>query len=169
MEDWIGPACVCLAKDQGQSVSAIFVDYGQEAAVNERAAAVKLCAYLTVPLQQVVCRANGPFGSGEIFGRNGFLVMAALMYGGKRRGRIGLGIHAGTPYYDCTPAFAESINRVISEYGDGAVELWTPFLCEPKTTIYRYLKTTGIPLEITYSCEAGQRARPMSSLPFMPG
>jgi 7-cyano-7-deazaguanine synthase len=145
-----------LAKEQGQSVSAIFVDYGQEAAVNERAAAIKLCGHLTVPLREVVCRASASFGSGEIFGRNGFLVMAALMYGSKIRGKIGLGIHAGTPYYDCTTAFAESMNRVLTEYSDGAVELWTPFLCEPKITMYRYLKTTGIPLEITYSCEAGK-------------
>jgi 7-cyano-7-deazaguanine synthase len=148
-------ACLHLARSQNNSLRGVFVDYGQAAASAEHKAATGIGRLLGIPVDEVVCRGQGSFGTGEILGRNAFLVMAALVYGNLQRGRIGIGIHAGTTYYDCTPAFTDSINRLVAEYSDGKIEVWTPFINLSKARVCDYFALTGIPLEMTYSCEAG--------------
>jgi 7-cyano-7-deazaguanine synthase len=148
-------ACAHMVLQEGHRVRALFVDYGQASADKEKSAALKVSQYLSVPLDEVVCHGTNQFPAGEILGRNAFLVFAALMHGDVRHGDIVIGIHLGTAYYDCTSAFFDSVNRLVSEYTDGTSRVLAPFLSSSKREIYRYFKQAALPSEITYSCEAG--------------
>jgi 7-cyano-7-deazaguanine synthase len=103
-------ACARYLQESGQSVHALFVDYGQKAAGPERNAAEQLSSVLGVELSTIQMKAPGSFGTGEISGRNAFLIFCCLLVKGRERpNAIGIGIHAGTPYYDCSSAFLEAI------------------------------------------------------------
>jgi len=148
-------ACAHLVQLRGRTIRALFVDYGQPSASSERTAANKISKFLSIPIDEVICHGPNRFPSGEILGRNAFLVFAALMNGSVRHGDIVLGIHAGTVYYDCTPGFLDSINRLVAEYTDGASRVLAPFLTKSKRDVFCYFKSAALPLDITYSCEAG--------------
>ncbi|RIV36841.1 7-cyano-7-deazaguanine synthase [Burkholderia pseudomallei] len=148
-------ACAYLLRSQGLQVGAIFVDFGQAAAVAEAEAVIKVTTHLAIPLRKLVVRGPQAFGAGELTGRNAFLVFAALFFSGETSSLINLGIHSGTPYYDCSPSFLSSINRLVAEHTDGRVSVTAPFVDWTKKQIYEYFLTTDIPLESTYSCEAG--------------
>ena len=109
-------ACAAFLVDQGLEVSAVFVDHGQAAAEHERVAARSLAAALQITVQEIALTGAAPFGSGELVGRNAFLVYSALFATRARSSRIALGLHAGTPYYDCSPAFVDTINRAVAEH-----------------------------------------------------
>lgn len=147
-------ACATLAREK-PGAKCLFVDYGQAAVKWEQAAANRISHLLSLPLTTVTISSPKKFGAGEISGRNAFLVLTALMFGDIRHGEIILGIHAGTSYYDCTPAFLASVDRIVAEYTDGRVRVAAPFLQQHKHEIVDYLKSTMIPAEATYSCEAG--------------
>jgi 7-cyano-7-deazaguanine synthase len=68
---------------------------------------------------------------------------------------IAMGIHSGTPYYDCSPAFANRIDDFIREYTSGRTRYFSPFLRWAKNDIYEYCRNERLDLSITYSCEAG--------------
>ena len=104
-------ACASAIKER-QRLRCMFVDYGQPAAKWEKNAADQICAALSMPLTTVTVSAQASFGVGEILGRNAFLVLTALTFSGIQVGEIVIGIHSGTPYYDCTPAFLVSMNRL---------------------------------------------------------
>ena len=94
-----------------------FIRYGQAAAPQEECSATQLAELLQANLAVVDFHAPRRFAAGEIRGRNAFLVIAALMMCELKSGVITLGIHAGTPYYDCTPGFLASIDRLTSRAG----------------------------------------------------
>lgn len=148
-------ACAAFLIDQGLAVSAVFVDYGQAAADFERVAVRSLGTALEIEVQELTFTGAAPFGSGELVGRNAFLVFAAMFAVRARSGRIALGLHAGTPYYDCSPAFVDTINRAVAEHTDNAVRVVAPFLEWTKSEVYDYFIQVGLPIELTYSCEAG--------------
>lgn len=147
-------ACAAASEEQART-RCMFVDYGQPAAKWEKIAADQICAALSMPLTSVTVSSHVNFGLGEIVGRNAFLVLTALMFSSIQVGKIVIGIHAGTPYYDCTAAFLVSMNRLAGEYTDGKVRVVAPFLQQSKLQIVEYLRTTVIRTEMTYSCEAG--------------
>jgi 7-cyano-7-deazaguanine synthase len=148
--------CARCLQDQGFDVSCVFVNYGQLAAQPEQRAATVIAEMLGMRLSVISISAQRQFGTGEILGRNAFLVLAAMTICEVKSGVIGLGIHAGTPYYDCGPAFLASINRLIAEYSDGRVRVTAPFICWNKKDIFDYYLRAGYPSDIAYSCEAGQ-------------
>lgn len=150
-------ACARYLQDEGFAVSCVFIDYGQAAAKPERSAAAALVDTLKTNLSFVTVSSAHQFGAGEIPGRNAFLILTAMTICEVNSGVISLGIHGGTPYYDCSPAFLTSIDRVVAEYSDGRVRVSAPFLLWNKRGIFDYYLRTGIPTEITYSCEAGQQ------------
>jgi len=149
-------ACAHFLRDNGFSIRALFVDYGQKAAPFEKRSAEALSNLLGAELDSVLLRSPTHFGAGEIAGRNAFLVFAALLTGQLRTGVIALGIHSGTTYYDCSTAFAQSLDRLLAEHTDGRVRLSTPFIAWSKKNIFDYYKTSKLPIELTYSCESGQ-------------
>jgi len=149
-------ACAWHLSNQGYHVHGLFVDYGQKAARLEKRAAKSLSKVLGIGLDYVSVKSPANFGAGEIAGRNALLVFAALMTAKLHTGVIALAIHSGTTYYDCSTAFAKSIDRLLAEYTDGRVRLSTPFITWEKKNIVDYYKTSHLPIYLTYSCENGK-------------
>jgi len=144
-----------LAKD-GFRVRGVFVDFGQSSASMERQAILSLQATLQIDTEVLVVSNSMKFGTGELVGRNAFLIFAALLLSSHKNGIIALGLHAETPYYDCSPDFLESINRLVANYTDGKTSIAAPFINWSKDDVYAYFRTLNIPLSLTYSCEAGK-------------
>jgi 7-cyano-7-deazaguanine synthase len=148
-------ACAAFYSSQRYDVSALFVEYGQAAAQQERRAARRLAKRAGVPLARVEISGLGPFGKGYIPARNGLLLAAALSHWKARKGMIALGIHAGTSYVDCSQGFVDAAQRLFDVYTDGRVRVACPFVTWTKATIWAYCREAGVPLELTYSCERG--------------
>lgn len=147
--------CAHFLKSQSIPVRGIFVDYGQAAAKPEHYAATRLASELGIPLE--ILEAHGPkgFSGGELIGRNAFLIFAAIFLGGVQEGILAFGVHAGTPYYDCTPSFVSRIKILAEEHTNGRLTVLAPFLTWHKAAIFKYFESTRLPLAITYSCKSG--------------
>ena len=148
-------ACVRYYLDLGFQLTGLFIDYGQRARNNEGASAVQVANYYDIPLDRVSLSTVKHFGPGEIRGRNAFLIIAALLYYPQFKGILSLGIHSGTPYYDCSQQFISDITTIIDAYAGGEVRIDAPFLAWDKSMIYAYCKEKGVPIHLTYSCESG--------------
>jgi len=148
-------ACVAFYTRLGHPVHGLFVDYGQPVRSVEKASAARVAEHYSIPLQAVVCQGPWTKYSGEISGRNAFLVTTAMLFNPEWTGIIALGVHAGTEYYDCDPAFVEDMSRVVEGYSDGRVALGTPFLSWTKSMIWDFCLANHVPVEITWSCEVG--------------
>jgi 7-cyano-7-deazaguanine synthase len=136
-------------------VTGLFVDYEQAARHLEWQALQRVAGVLNIALSRTTLRMHRPFGAGEIPGRNGLLTMLALAAGGYDSGLIVMGLHAGTLYYDCSPAFADRLDIIVNEYSKGRTRFLAPFLRWTKNDIYAYCRTANLDLSMTYSCEAG--------------
>lgn len=148
-------ACAHHLINRGHSVTGVFIDYGQAAAKQERAAATAVAGYLDVEIKHISVSGSDGFGTGELVGRNAFFVFAALFLARTVSGLLAMGLHSGTPYYDCSPEFVDRIRRLVAEHTDGRVVVFAPFIEWTKQDVYDYFIASGIPVEITYSCEAG--------------
>src|SRR6266566_4091625 len=112
-------ACAHYLKKDGHSVRGLFVDYGQRAARQEQTSAERLSEFLGIQLSTACLTSERSFGTGEIRGRNAFLIFSCMLVGDSHRAQaIALGIHSGTSYYDCSPAFVEGVRRLVAEYSD---------------------------------------------------
>ena len=148
-------ACGHLLRQKLIETISVFVDYGQEAAACESMAAERISNHLGVPLRKISLSPNQHFREGEVVARNAFFLFTALMCLKGQSGLYCMGIHAGSPYYDCSPRFVEMTNTLFSEISDGRAKLFCPFLEWSKADVFDYFVTTGIPIEYTYSCERG--------------
>jgi 7-cyano-7-deazaguanine synthase len=147
--------CMQLLRSDGYRLVPVFVDFGQAAAVQEWRSVKKICEHFNCRVTKVTLRTEQQFGSGEIRGRNAFLLSAGLMTSPAASGLMVIGIHAGTPYYDCNPTFFERMAVLISENSDGRFSLAAPLLRWTKSQIYDYFRKTDIEHDSTYSCEEG--------------
>lgn len=150
-------ACAHLLKTQGLAVRGLFIDFGQPAAEPEADAAESLATIMDMPLERYVLSGGSTIPIGELVGRNAFLVFGALFLTRGSPGLIALGIHAGTPYYDCSGPFLDSMKRLVDAHTDGSVSLIAPFLHWSKADIVSYFNSARLPMHVTYSCEAGSR------------
>ena len=152
-------ACAAFLKAQGMKVTAIFIDYGHAAAKCESQAARSIADKLDIEFQHL--EFSGPKNSvvGGVAGRNAFLIFAALLASKGQSSVIGLGLHAGTPYYDCSPAFFQIINRLVAEYTDKTVQVVAPFIEWSKRDVFDYFLQSNIGINLTYSCESGTEPR----------
>jgi 7-cyano-7-deazaguanine synthase len=137
------------------NVQALFVDFGQPAAKQELFAARAVCKHYGVRLSIMSVKSQAVFSVGEIAGRNAFLVLAAILVCGTQPGMIAIGIHEGSPYYDCSEGFLKGIQTVIDGYAAGKIRVVAPFLNWSKQTIWEFCKKVGVPVDSTYSCEKG--------------
>lgn len=151
-------ACAHFAKSSGAQVSGLFVSFGQPAATQEASAARALADQLCIPLKIFHLTPSRELSTGELLGRNMFLATTALFVSGITQGAIYAGIHAGTPYFDCSPRFCELANSVLSEHTDGRVSYIAPFITWTKAEIFAYFNDAQLPIALTYSCEAGDTA-----------
>lgn len=146
--------CVHFYHRQRLSVGALFVDYGQAAAKAELKSAHAVCSFYGVSLRELTLRDPQIPKSGEITGRNLLLVGAALMAVGSKTRLIALGIHGGTRYFDCSPAFTKLCNHLLEGYTDGRVRIAAPFLKTDKAGVWEYCRRNRVPVNLTWSCEA---------------
>jgi 7-cyano-7-deazaguanine synthase len=121
-------ACIHFLAKRGGNIRGVLLDYGQAAAAAERQAARALAAHMRVPLMVYEVRGGPTFGSGELKGRNAFLIFAALFLTRPTNGLIAIGVHAGSPYYDCSSPFIDSMAQLIADHTDGQIRLIAPFL-----------------------------------------
>lgn len=136
---------------------AVHVDLGQPAAQAERTAAEALAAHYGVALSVSQLTPGRPLGAGEIVGRNALLCQLALLVH-PSASAIALGIHAGTAYWDCSEAFVEHLQALLDGQTGGRARLLTPFLAENKAAINALARSLGVPVELTWSCEAASDA-----------
>lgn len=136
-------------------VTALFVDFGQPAVKQELRAAKAICNHYGIRLSITTVRSQAAFSAGEIRGRNAFLVFAAVLVCGMRTGIIAIGIHEGSPYYDCTEGFLKSIQAVLDGYVAGRIKVAAPFLKWGRQAIWEFSKEAQVPVDSTYSCEKG--------------
>lgn len=148
-------ACAHFLQTQGMTVDALFVDHGQPAAQRESVAVEALTRHLSISLRRVAFSGGTSLGPGEIVGRNGLLLFSALFVTCGQSHLLGIGLHAGTPYYDCSEQFMASISKLIGEYTDGRVSVIAPFLTWTKQDVFQYFMSAGLPITVPYSCEAG--------------
>jgi 7-cyano-7-deazaguanine synthase len=148
-------ACAAFYLHLGHHVDALFVDYGQPTRDAERTSAQAIARHYSIPLRTVTF--NGPTVglSGEIVGRNAFLVFTAMLYRPRFIGILALGIHTGPPYYDCQAAFVDDIARLVCGYTDGKVSLGVPFLSWTKEAIWDFCTHNRVPVGLAWSCEVG--------------
>lgn len=146
-------ACVVHAQATGSTVEALFIDYRQPARYSERQSASQIARHFGIPLRIAEATAASS-ASGEILGRNGFLVFCALMSKPDIEGLLMLGIHSGTLYYDCSAAFVKDIQRVLDGYSGGKIQLSAPFLSWSKQEIFDFCKEKDVPVHLTWSCES---------------
>ena len=148
-------ACACYFLERREKVTGIFVNYGQLALEREQEAVERITQRLEIPLKTLIFEGTKRFGTGEITGRNAFLIFAVLMSESPKDGILSLGIHGGTGYYDCGSAFVRQIDQIICDYTAGKVVVNCPFISMDKPAVYEYAKEIGAPLSLTYSCEHG--------------
>ena len=148
-------ACVDFFQRRGDQVHGLFVDYGQAARVQEAEAVMKMSNHYSIPVEMVVLDSRSEFLTGEIMGRNLFLLATGLMLYPFTSGGLALGIHSGTHYYDCSSGFIMAANQIVTEYSSGTIQLVAPFVDISKPNVYKYAVANSIPIELTYSCELG--------------
>jgi 7-cyano-7-deazaguanine synthase len=136
-------------------VASLFVDYGQAAGENERVASRAVATALEISWSTASLKMEKRFGIGEVPVRNALLVMLAAAACPIGTNIVAMGIHAGTPYYDCSPLFAGRIDGLLQEYSEGKTRFLAPFLTWSKSDIFAYCRAENIDLSSTYSCEAG--------------
>jgi 7-cyano-7-deazaguanine synthase len=148
-------ATLALYRRRSTSISALFVDYGQAAAVCEQRAAGKVAAHYDVPITTVRCDGLGKFEAGYVRARNALLLQIALTAAPFKAGQIAMGLHAGSPYADCSPAFVAEMQRVFDIYCNGTIRVVAPFVDQDKPAVVGFAREVDIPFDVTYSCESG--------------
>jgi 7-cyano-7-deazaguanine synthase len=150
-------ACAHFLTRRGLELDGVFMDYGQAAAKFEADAVGALACHLNIPVQFFAFSGSNAFGPGELVGRNAFLIFATLFFTRGRPGLLALGLHAGTPYFDCSESFVASIKDLVLEQTNGCVSVVAPFISWTKKDIFDYFVSANLPIHLTYSCEAGTK------------
>lgn len=148
-------ACVDFYERQRLAVSGLHVTYGQPAARHEAAAATAIAHYYGIPLTLIRLVGARPKSDGELLGRNALLLFTALMELDARSAILALGVHSGTPYYDCSSSFLATVQSIVDGQSDGRIRVVAPFLEWTKKEIWDYCLEHRVPIDLTYSCERG--------------
>lgn len=148
-------ACVDFYRRQHFEVRGLHLGYGQAAARQEGVAAAAVARHYGIPLTVIQLRGARPKSDGELPGRNAVLLFAALMEVGSVPAILTLGVHSGTPYYDCSPNFLAAAQGIVDGQCGGRVRVAAPFLEWTKEHIWEYCLEHQVPLSLTYSCERG--------------
>jgi len=148
-------ACVDFYQRQQFDVRGLHVTYGQAAATHESSAASAIAEFYRIPLSQITMVGARPKSEAEFLGRNALLLFTALLELNLHAALLVIGLHSGTPYYDCSSSFLSTVQVIVDGQCDGRVRVAAPFLDWTKKQIWQYCVERGVPLELTYSCEQG--------------
>ncbi len=151
--------CLSYYLAEGYAVRALWIDYGQPAALAEKKAVEQITSYYQIALQKIhVTGIDWPSLGNELFefrGRNLTLVSLAFNTAPVEPGLIALGIHQGTLFADCTDSFAQQLHSLLILLSDGRLRLDCPFLRWSKLDVAEYALSHAVPIDLTYSCEKG--------------
>ncbi len=146
-------ATLAAYRSKGNSVEAVFVDYGQPVRKSEWAAAQAIARHYNVPIKKIRLGLSLPHEDGEFFARNAILMLLAGATTVERPLVIATGINAGASYYDTTKSFTDDLQRLLDGYAGGTISLGVPFLEMNKLEVVRFARRHKVPLGLTYSCE----------------
>ena len=148
-------ACVDFYKRHNFEVSGIHINYGQPASSQECIAAKTIAEHYGLPLTVLTLSGARPKSVGEVIGRNAFLLFAASTELESYPALIALGIHSGTPYFDCSTTFFSKMQELLDGQCEGRLRVAAPFIEWDKFDIWNYCREHEVPIEMTYSCEQG--------------
>jgi len=147
--------CINLLINKKFHVSSIFIDYGQAANKYEEESSINISRFYDIPHNIIRINSDVSFGKGEIFGRNAFLILTGLMYFSSQCDLLSIGIHSGSPYYDCSSSFFDKLTDIIDESSNGKIAIIAPLISWTKEDIIIYATENKLPIHLTYSCENG--------------
>ena len=147
--------CMHNLRESGVLFRGLHIDYGQPARHNEWRAVQKIVKHLGGTASQIAISSKRIFNGGEVQGRNAAFIFLGLMQLHPEEKAICIGIHAGTPFFDCSRSFFESIEQSVAEQTNGCTRLVAPLLDCTKPEIIGLARAAAIPLELTYSCQLG--------------
>lgn len=147
--------CMRLLQSEGRSIRALHVDFGQDAREMEWAAVLRVTKSLEIPAEQIQVKFSQKFDSPEIPGRNAAFIFLALMNLLPSEKLICIGIHAGTPFFDCSKTFFNETSRLLAEHTDSRVRLIAPLLDFTKPEVVALARSIRLPFELTHSCQRG--------------
>lgn len=146
-------ALIAFYLSRGLSVRGIHFHYNQPSFEGERCAVIALAQHYNISITTIDLGLKIACTQGEYHCRNGTLLLASASILPNKQGRFAIGIHAGTPYYDCSKAFLEDIQRIFDGYFAGSLQVEAPFIEFTKKDIFKYCQIAKVPIEITFSCE----------------
>ena len=147
-------ACLDMYLRNESFVNCLHVQYGQRAARQELDAATAIASHYDVPLTVIRHCGDRQHHEGEVVGRNAFFVMTALVETGTPSSIV-MGIHTGSPYFDCSSHFVALTQQLLDSYCDGRTRFSAPLIDWTKQDIWSYCSAHGVPVGLTYSCEHG--------------
>ena len=140
-----------LLVDEGSSVEAVFVGYGQLALREERQASQRIASHFRLPWIEIDIQGLHTPAFSETRGRNDLLLAVASAASAAEA--IAIGIHAGTPYADCSPVHAAAWQMLLDTQHRGARRLIAPLQTMTKLEVVALARGLNVPLPETYSCE----------------
>lgn len=146
-------ALIAFYLSRGLTVKGIHFNYNQPSFEGECHAVLALTRHYNISLNTINLGLKIACTQGEYHCRNATLLLASASILPTKQGRFAIGIHAGTPYYDCSKAFLEDIQQIFNGYFAGGVQVEAPFIDFTKKDIFKYCKIAKVPIEITFSCE----------------
>lgn len=138
---------------KGCNVYGIHFQYGQASSDREYQAFSNVSNYYGIGKRVINLGFSLNRRNGEFFGRNALFILGASGSLPERFSKIAIGVHSGTPYYDCTKTFVGNCQSILNGYFGGTVIIEAPFVSYTKRQVYEYCIENKIPFELTYSCE----------------
>lgn len=138
---------------RGDAVRGVHFDYGQPSVEGERRSVLGIAEHYAVPVEKVELGLSITNVRGEYFCRNAVLVLGAASILDNSGGRLSLGIHAGTAYYDCSSPFLADVQRLLDGYFGGTVQVEAPFVEFTKRDVFDFCLRNRVPVDLTFSCE----------------
>lgn len=138
---------------RGSGIRAYHFAYGQPSLRGERRAVRALGRYFQMPTTFVELGYRLVSRAGEFSCRNALFALVVAGTLPTLSARIALGIHSGTEYFDCSPAFLSDLQRLLDGYFGGGIRVEAPLIDYDRATIASYFREASIPRRITFSCE----------------
>lgn len=138
---------------RGDTIQGLHFDYGQPNGEAELRAIRAVGIHYDVPVKNIELGLPIVSVRGEYLCRNAVLLLGAASILDSTDGRLSIGIHSGTPYYDCSTSFLTDIQRLLDGYFGGTVQVEAPFLEFTKRDVFDFCLRHRVPVDLTFSCE----------------
>lgn len=142
---------LALLRHNGDRASALFIDYGHLSAPRERHASHHVAEHYAVPWSELTVTGLAQSTTGEVRGRNDLLLALAVAF--SPAPLIGIGVHGGTPYADCSPPHQQAWQALLDVQHGGGRRILAPLRSLSKSQVFALAVELGVPIGNTYSCE----------------